>query len=243
MNSTKTHRLVLVPGFWLGAWAWDEVADALRAAGHAVTTVTLPGLRSASEDHSQVHISDHIDTIVDALRAEAEPALLVLHSGAGFSGYGALNRAPEAVAGVFYVDTGPGDGSPLAPKFSGESYPLPSWEELVEDGNSLDGLDEQALATFRQRALPQPGNVLREGFELTNRERLDVPVTVLCNSMASQSIRQWIEQGQPFVSELGQLTKPITWVDMPTSHWPMWSKPEELTTELIRAASRAAGER
>jgi len=23
--------IVLVPGFWLGAWAWDEVAEALRA--------------------------------------------------------------------------------------------------------------------------------------------------------------------------------------------------------------------
>ena len=30
MNTTP---IVLVPGFWLGAWAWDEVAAALRAAG------------------------------------------------------------------------------------------------------------------------------------------------------------------------------------------------------------------
>ena len=28
---------VLVPGIWLGGWAWDEVAAALRAAGHAST--------------------------------------------------------------------------------------------------------------------------------------------------------------------------------------------------------------
>ncbi len=25
--------IILVPGFWLGAWAWDEVAEALRADG------------------------------------------------------------------------------------------------------------------------------------------------------------------------------------------------------------------
>ncbi|MGZ8632025.1 MAG: alpha/beta fold hydrolase, partial [Actinomycetota bacterium] len=25
--------IILVPGFWLGAWAWDEVAEALRAGG------------------------------------------------------------------------------------------------------------------------------------------------------------------------------------------------------------------
>ena len=31
MNSAP---IVLVPGFWLGAWAWDEVVYILRAAGH-----------------------------------------------------------------------------------------------------------------------------------------------------------------------------------------------------------------
>jgi hypothetical protein len=29
--------IVLVPGFWLGAWAWNEVASVLRADGHDVT--------------------------------------------------------------------------------------------------------------------------------------------------------------------------------------------------------------
>ena len=28
---------VLVPGFWLGAWAWQDVTAALRAAGHEVS--------------------------------------------------------------------------------------------------------------------------------------------------------------------------------------------------------------
>lgn len=35
---------MLVPGFWLGGWAWDDVAGPLRAAGHQVDAVTLPGL-------------------------------------------------------------------------------------------------------------------------------------------------------------------------------------------------------
>jgi len=26
--------IILVPGFWLGAWAWDEVVEQLRADGH-----------------------------------------------------------------------------------------------------------------------------------------------------------------------------------------------------------------
>jgi hypothetical protein len=39
--------IVLVPGFWLGAWAWDEVTGAVRADGHDVTALTLPGLELA----------------------------------------------------------------------------------------------------------------------------------------------------------------------------------------------------
>ena len=58
--------IVLVPGFWLGAWAWDEVADALRADGHGVTAVTLPGLESADADRSAITMSDHVDAICEA---------------------------------------------------------------------------------------------------------------------------------------------------------------------------------
>lgn len=35
---------VLVPGYWLGAWAWHDVAEALRAKGHTVYPMTLTGL-------------------------------------------------------------------------------------------------------------------------------------------------------------------------------------------------------
>jgi pimeloyl-ACP methyl ester carboxylesterase len=44
-SKMTTAPIVLVPGFWLGAWAWDEVAASLRADGHDVTAVTLPGLK------------------------------------------------------------------------------------------------------------------------------------------------------------------------------------------------------
>ena len=40
----STAPIILVPGFWLGAWAWDEVAGLLHAEGHEVTALTLPGL-------------------------------------------------------------------------------------------------------------------------------------------------------------------------------------------------------
>ena len=77
--------IVLVPGFWLGAWAWDEVVAALRADGHDVTAVTLPGLESADADRSAVTMADHVVAICDAVSAAEAPVVLAVHSGTGFA--------------------------------------------------------------------------------------------------------------------------------------------------------------
>ncbi len=104
--------IILVPGFWLGAWAWDEVADILRAASHDVTALTLPGLESVETDRSTIHLTDHVDAICDALARAPSPAVLAVHSAAGSSGYAASDRMPERIAAMVYVDTAPGKGPP-----------------------------------------------------------------------------------------------------------------------------------
>src|ERR687887_2381874 len=103
--------IILVPGFWLGAWAWDDVASALRDAGHDVTALTLPGLESADTDRSAITLSDHVDAICEAVRAADAPVVLAVHSGAGFAGYAASDRVPERIATMVYVDSGPATGA------------------------------------------------------------------------------------------------------------------------------------
>src|ERR687895_2099608 len=133
--------IVLVPGFWLGAWAWDEVAAALRADGHDVTAVTLPGLESADADRSAITFSDHVNAICEAVRAAGPPVVLAVHSGAGAPGYAASDRIPEQIAAMVYVDTGPAKGA-LDPDFADVELPLHSPEKLAEEEN-LDGLTEE----------------------------------------------------------------------------------------------------
>ena len=86
--------IVLVPGFWLGAWAWDEVAAILRGEGHDVTALTLPGLESKDADRSKVRFIVHVDAICAALEAAPARAVLVVHSAAGFSGSSLPSAAP-----------------------------------------------------------------------------------------------------------------------------------------------------
>ena len=217
--------IVLVPGFWLGAWAWDEVAAALRADGHDVTALTLPGLESVDTDRSGITLSDHVDAICEAVRAAGAPVVLAVHSGAGVSGYAASDRIPEGIAAMVYVDSGPATGA-LDPDFDAVEKPLPSQEELEQEEN-LDGLTEDQLETFRRRAVPEPGGALREGPELTNDARLDVPSIVVCTGFPSEQIKAAVEEGYAWIGGLAEL-RDVTYVDLPTSHWPMWSRPREL---------------
>jgi pimeloyl-ACP methyl ester carboxylesterase len=226
--------IVLVPGFWLGAWAWDEVAAELRADGHDVTALTLPGLESADADRSSITLADHVDVICEAVTAAGAPVVLAVHSGTGFAGYAASDRVPELIAAMVYVDSAPGKGA-MDPDFDGVEKPL-VWDEIAEEEN-LDGLSEEQLETFRQRAVPQPGGVLRETVELTNDARLDVPSTVICTGYTSDQYKAAAEEGYAWLAGLGEIRN-VTWVDLPTSHWPMWSRPRELA-EIIGDVAKA----
>jgi len=228
--------IILVPGFWLGAWAWDEVAAELRADGHDVTALTLPGLDSADTDRSAITLSDHVDAICDAVNAAGRPVVLAVHSGTGFSGYAATDQIPELIEAMIYVDSAPGK-PPLDPGFDAAEKPL-NWEELAAEEN-LDGLTEQQLETFRRRAVPVPGGVIRDVIELTNDARLDVPSTLICTGFTSRQYKDAVKDGDAWLAGLTEL-RDVTWVDLPTSHWPMWSRPQELASIIGDIANGTA---
>lgn len=227
--------IILVPGFWLGAWAWDEVVPLLRADGHDVTALTLPGLESRDADRSAISLADHVDAIVAAVDAANTPVVLAVHSGAGAPGYAASDRVPGRIAAMVYVDSGPATGA-INPQFEGPEYPLPFWHEV---GASIEGLTEEQLDAFRRRSVPEPGSALRESVALTNAARFDVPTTVICSEIGSDEIKAAVQEGYPWVAGLAELRN-VTYVDLPTGHWPMWSRPRDLAAILGNIARDAA---
>jgi pimeloyl-ACP methyl ester carboxylesterase len=238
MSSRTAAPIILVPGFWLGGWAWDEVADKLRGEGFQVTALTLPGLEAANTDRSSITLSDHIDAICQAVEGAGAPVVMAVHSGTGFSGYAASDRCPEKIAAMVYVDSAPGI-SPLDADFE-EAEKAFNWEEIKEEEN-LDGLSEEQLETFRQRALPEPGGVLRERVPLTNDARRDIPTTMICTGFPSEAYKKYaFEQDWAWLAGVRELND-ITWIDLPTSHWPMWSRPGELADIIGNVAAGGQG--
>ncbi len=231
--------IILVPGFWLDASSWRDVTPALEAAGHRVHPLTLPGLESPDADRGGIGLRDHIDAVVavvDRLTEESgDRVVLVGHSGGGALIHGAVDARPERVARAIYVDSGPlGEGNAINDELpsDGDDVPLPPWE-LFEDADLVDLTDELRVQ-FRSRAIPHPLRVTSDEQHLHDERRYDVPVTIVACEFPSSVLREWIAEGHPYVAELARI-RDVEYVDLPTGHWPQFTKPAELG-EVLRAA-------
>jgi len=237
MEMESADRFVLVPGFWLGAWAWDQVAAHLTAAGARPLALTLPGLEAADAARAGVNLQDHVDAVLAALRDdEGRQAVLVAHSGACAPVTMAVDQAPGLVRRVVYVESGPlPDGSAVEPGLDAAAteFPLPTWQEFAARGTSLAGLEEEQLVDFRRRAVPHPAGPARQPVRLRDDGRRDVPVTLVASSFTLEQVHDLVSAGHPWFAELGRLQ--VDEVALPTGHWPMWSRPRELA-EVLTAA-------
>ncbi|AIJ22906.1 alpha/beta fold hydrolase [Amycolatopsis methanolica] len=226
--------VILVPGFWLGASSWRDVEPPLTAAGHTVRALTLPGL-DADADRSGIGVRDHVAAIVAAIDAENEPVVLVGHSGGGPLVYAAADARPDRVARIVFVDAGPltsGASINDALPAEGADVPLPDWAAFEEA--ELAGLTGELRERMRAEAVPQPAAVTREPVELSDERRRAIPATVICTSMPAAQVRELIAAEHPYMAELAAMSD-VDLVDLPTGHWPQFSRPADLGAAIVAA--------
>ncbi|WP_022891445.1 alpha/beta fold hydrolase [Agromyces subbeticus] len=239
---TSSPITVLIAGHWLGAWAWDEVLEHLETNHTRAVAMTLPGLDGDDTNRAAKTLDDQAAAIRDVIAQHGDqPAILVAHSGANAPVSLILDRHPELVSRVVWVDSGPvADGSVFAPDFPDEleELPLPSFDALGQQA-SLEGLSAEALERFRVRAVPEPASVLRQPVELANEARHGVPTTLVCCSMSGEQVMELVQAGHPMFAEVANLEH-VDIVDLPTGHWPMWSRPRDLAKVIRSAASQTS---
>lgn len=237
-TTTSSPTIVLIAGHWLGAWAWDEVLEHLETDGTRAVAMTLPGLDPEDPNRTTKTLDDQAAAIRDLIAQHGEhPVILVAHSGANGPVSLVLDRHPELVSGVVWVDSGPlANGSVFAPDFPDEleELPLPSFDALGQQA-SLEGLSARALERFRAKAVAEPAPVLRQPVELTNEARHGIPTALVCCSISGQQVLEMARAGHPMFAEVANLEH-VDIVDLPTGHWPMWSRPRDLA-KIIRSAS------
>jgi pimeloyl-ACP methyl ester carboxylesterase len=241
-SSLETMDIILIPGFWLDGSSWDEVILALEPAGHRVHALTLPGMESKDADRSRITLRDHVDSVVkviDSLDPAGGQVVLVGHSGGGAVAHAAVDARPGRIARVVYVDSGPlGPGGVINDELPAENgeVPLPDWSLFDEE--DLVDLGDELRAAFRERAIPTPAHVARDPQRLSDERRYRVPVTVIACEFPSATLRKWVEQGHPSVRELAEI-RDVDYIDLPTGHWPQFTRPEALGQAILASISPA----
>jgi hypothetical protein len=64
-----------------------------------------------------------------------------------------------------------------------------------------------------------------------------VPSTVVACSFPSATVVELAAGGHPLFAELAEFSD-VRYVDLPTGHWPMWSRPDDLA-DVLAAAGEA----
>ena len=67
-----------------------------------------------------------------------------------------------------------------------------------------------------------------------------MPATVIACEFPSSLLQEWIQAGHPFVAELSKM-RDVEYVDLPTGHWPQFTKPAELAQAILAAVERPGG--
>ncbi|MQS37750.1 alpha/beta fold hydrolase [Streptomyces katsurahamanus] len=249
-------EFVLVPGGWLGGWAWREVAAELRAAGHGAHPVTLTGLGDRRHlAGPQVGLSTHVEDVVAVLESEElTDAVVVGHSYGILPATGAVDRVAERTARLVHLDSVvPQDGKSLldllvtprqaeeitawvAEHGEGWRWPMPPVDRIDAIAR-LDGVSRADRERLARLGAPQPLGTATEPLRLTGAV-LTVPATgVFCtrNGNGIARAQELYDSGDP--AYMGLAARGITCFELDTGHWPMFSAPAELARVLCAAAA------
>lgn len=231
-GSLPRMDVLLIPGFWLDASAWDPVVPAIRAAGHEPRPLTPLGVDPAD---AGVGLRDQVEEVLRLVDATEGPVALVGHSGGAAVVHAVVDARPDRVARAIYVDALPlGDGSIINDEFEAEDglVALPP-REAFEDADLVD-MDDATWAAFAARARLVPERVAIEPQSLRDERRYDVPVTVIASEFSAADIDGLIGRGHPFTAEFSRIRDRRV-VDLPTGHWPMLTRPDDLARALAEA--------
>ena len=238
---------ILVPGAWLGGWAWRDVTARLRAGGHDVYPITLTGLGERVHlARPEVDLETHITDVVNTVQwNDLDNVILARHSYAGTVITGVADRIPDRIQQLVYVDSAPlPDGMAMTDLYppdalaelrqsvdqtgEGWRWPFPGFEELAKNA-SVAGLGEPERALIAAKAVAQPWATYTRPLRLQQADAGDAVlyrrVAIACDDM-----RGLIAAGVPQIAAMA--APPWHYLELETGHWPMFSAPDALADML-----------
>lgn len=235
------RRYVLVHGGWQGAWCWDKVVPLLRANGHGVDAIDLPGHGRDVANAASATLQQYADRVVQAIDASPQPVVLVGHSSGGGPITVAAEARPDRVAAAVYlaaflprsglpmgsISRSPENAGSLVPRamiMSTDKRTVSLRKEAVKEALYADCSDAD-VAWAIERLGPEPLQPLGAPVNWTagrfGRVRRIFVLTLQDRAFTPQAQRRMVAE----ISFERVLT-------MDTSHSPFLSRPEELVRHL-----------
>lgn len=236
----NSSSFLLIPGAWMGGWAWDRVTRELVREGHVARTITLTGL-DGSGDAKDIGIETHVEDVVSLLKSEdLSDIVLVGHSYSGIVATLAAARAPRRVAKVLHVASFlPRHGQALVDVFPA-SQAAAERSEIRDNGGWWLPPDEAGLALEEDLSDADRSLLLERFVEHPGRtvtEPVDFPGSL--EAMSGGYLICTLEQGEDPSRPKAVANLPDWTISkIPAGHFPMLSMPEELAMSLVRLASQ-----
>ena len=223
--------ILLIAGLWLPHSVWDDVGAELERLGHHAIPVALPGV---DDESTRATLADQVNATLAAVDAADRP-MVVGHSAACTLAWMIADQRPDAIHSVVLIGGFPSsDGDAYADFFPATDglMAFPGWGPF-EGADSAD-LDEVQRERFASGTVPVPEGVSKEIVRLSDDKRFGVPIVLVCPEYGPEEAKAWIEAGD--VPELTRATR-LSYVDIDSGHWPMVTRPVELS-RILDSASR-----
>ncbi len=238
--------VLLVPGAWLGGWAWKHVTSPLRDAGHDVYPATLTGLGERAHLGSpDVDLDTHVTDVVNVIEYEdLADVVLVGHSYAGLVFTGVIDAIPERIGHLVLLDAlfPMGEGATSMFDTAGPEYRAFAEKEAAEHGEGWQvrmpdepdgwvGISPADTEWVRSKAVPHPIETFAQAIESQNPAAADLPTTyVLCTQNGLPD--DLLDTIRGLVSERGWDLE-----ELDTGHWPMLSTPATVVSIVDRVCT------
>ena len=233
-------RVILVPGMWLAADAWEDVVPLIHDAGHDARAITLPGQESPNAAAAGMTFEDWVDAVVEQIDAAEEPVVLVGHSAAGAVVSVAADRRPDRVSAIVYVDSFPfPEGDYENDEFPAADGVIPFPPRSGFNEAMLRETDGPAWDRLVELARPVPGGIARTSYRFSSAARHRIPSTVIISEMAPEDLTDAIASGAPWAGELAALEQ-LRVVGLDTGHWAMLTRPRELARLILEGIPAAS---
>jgi pimeloyl-ACP methyl ester carboxylesterase len=102
-KSNQMNVIVLVHGAWLDNTSWDKLVPILKAAGHEVIIVKLPGHGSDNTPYGQITLQSYVDAVKKAIGSRKD-VTLAGHSMAGIVISETAEQIPDQIRNLVYIN-------------------------------------------------------------------------------------------------------------------------------------------